>query len=101
MGIKEVITSVRSPWQKAYMERLIGSIRRECLDHVIVLNERHVRGILSAYFEYYHQDRTHCGLGKDTPMSRPVQPKPGATAGVAQFPRVSGLHHRYEWREAA
>ncbi len=64
MGIKEVLSTPRSPWQNPYVERLIGSIRRECLDHVIVLNERHLQKILSSYFEYYNQDRTHCGLDK-------------------------------------
>ena len=75
MGIKEVITAAQSPWQNPFVERLIGSIRRDCLDHVIVvLNESHLSRILSSYFDYYHYDRTHYGLGKDTPVERPVQP---------------------------
>ena len=63
MGIIEVTTAPRSPWQSPFVERLIGSIRRDCLDHVIVLNERHLKRVLSSYFEYYHHDRTHYGLG--------------------------------------
>jgi putative transposase len=78
----------------AYVERLIGSIRRECLDHVIVLNETGLRRILKSYFEYYEQTRTHLSLGKDAPISRPVQP---VTAGrIVEIPQVGGLHHRYE-----
>src|SRR5665811_947602 len=65
MGIKEVVTAPRSPWQNAYVERLIGSIRRECLDHIIILNEHHLRGVLSSYFQYHHQTRTHLSLDKD------------------------------------
>ena len=101
MGIKEVITAARSPWQNPFVERLIGSIRRDCLDHVIVLNESHLSRILSSYFDYYHYDRTHYGLGKDTPVERPAQPRPTKGAKVIELPRVGGLHHRYEWKEAA
>ncbi len=101
MGIKEVITAAQSPWQNPFVERLIGSIRRDCLDHVIVLNESHLSRILSSYFDYYHYDRTHYGLGKDTPVERPVQPRPAKGAKVIELPRVGGLHHRYEWKEAA
>ena len=101
MGIKEVITAARSPWQNPFVERLIGSIRRDCLDHVIVLNESQLKRILTSYFEYYHYDRTHYGLGKDTPVERPVQPRPAKGAKVIELPRVGGLHHRYEWEKAA
>jgi hypothetical protein len=80
---------------------LIGSIRRECLDHVIVLNSNHLKRILTSYFEYYHCDRTHHALGKDTPVERPIQPMPTKGGKVIEFPRVGGLHHRYEWRKAA
>lgn len=98
MGITEVITAPRSPWQNPYAERLIGSIRRECLDHVIILNERHLRRVLSAYFQYHHDSRTHLSLGKDCPRPRPVQ---DASAGkIIAFPEVGGLHHRYERRAA-
>jgi transposase InsO family protein len=94
MSIVEVPTAPRSPWQNAYVERVIGSIRRECLDHVIVLNARHLQRIRSSYFDYYHRSRTHLSLAKDRPDPRPAYP-PGAGKIVA-FPRVSDLHHRYE-----
>jgi transposase InsO family protein len=74
LSIREVLTAPQSPWQNAYVERLIGSIRRECLDHVIVLNETGLRRILKSYFDYYEQTRTHLSLDKDVPISRPVQP---------------------------
>ena len=67
MGVEEVVTAPRSPWQNPYVERLIGSVRRECLDHSIILNERHLRRILGSYLDYYHGSRTHLSLGKDTP----------------------------------
>jgi transposase InsO family protein len=101
MGIKEVVTAPRSPWQNPFVERLIGSIRRDCLDHVIVLSESHLKQILTSYFEYYHCDRTHYGLGKDTPVERPIQSRPAKHANVIELTRVGGLHHRYEWKEAA
>jgi putative transposase len=94
MGITEVITAPRSPWQNPYVERLIGSIRRECLDHVIVLNERHLRRVLSSYCQYHHDSRTHLSLDKDCPWPRRVQlPSAG---NIIAFPEVGGLHHRYE-----
>src|SRR6267154_2427474 len=74
MAIEEVVTAPRSPWQNAYVERIIGSIRRECLDHVIVFDERHLRRVLSTYFEYHHHSRTHLSLDKDCPEPRPIQP---------------------------
>jgi transposase InsO family protein len=74
MGITEVITAPRSPWQNAYVERVISSIRRECLDQVVIFNERHLRRVLSSYVDYYHRTRTHLSLGKDCPHSRPIQP---------------------------
>ena len=77
MGIEEVVTAPRSPWQNPFAERVIGSIRRECLDHVVVLNERHLRRILASYLAYYHRSRTHLSLGKDAPDGRPVQPVGG------------------------
>jgi putative transposase len=86
-----------SPWQSPYVERLIGSIRRECLDHVIVVNQRHLRQLLRAYIAYYHRSRTHLGLGKDTPDARPVSPPSGT---IVATPEVGGLHHRYERRAA-
>jgi transposase InsO family protein len=101
MGIKEVITAARSPWQNPFVERLIGSIRRDCLDHVIVLNESHLKRVLISYFQYYYYDRTHYGLGKDTAVERPVQPRPVKGSKVIGLSRVGGLHHRYEWKKAA
>jgi len=94
LGIKEVVTAPRSPWQNPFVERVIGSIRRECLDHVIVLNENHLRRILLSYLDYYHRYRTHLSLGKDTPDGRLVQT--GDTGKIVAFPQVGGLHHRYE-----
>jgi transposase InsO family protein len=98
MGITEIITAPRSPWQNPYAERLIGSIRRECLDHVIIFNERHLRRVLSSYFRYHHDSRTHLSLGKDCPRSRPIQPL--SSGNTIVFPEVGGLHHRYERRGA-
>ena len=100
MGIKEVLSAPRSPWQNPYVERLIGSIRRECLDHVIVLNEKHLQKILSSYFGYYNQDRTHCDLDKDVPSERPIQSKPSDGSKIIKLPRVGELHNRYQWKEA-
>ena len=98
MGVQEVLTAPRSPWQNAFAERLIGSIRRECLDHVIVFNRKHLRRILTNYFGYYHRSRTHLGLDKEAPIEREVQ---GPELGkVVEFPEVGGLHHRYERRAA-
>ena len=94
MGIEEVLAAPRSPWQTAYAERLIGSIRRECLDHVIVANERGLGRILRAYGEYYLGSRTHLSLNKDAPVSRPAA---SATGGeIVVIPHVGGLHHRYD-----
>jgi hypothetical protein len=98
MGIAEVLTAPQSPWQNPYAERLIGSIRRERLDQVIVLGERHLRRILASYFRYYHLSRCHLSLAKDSPEPRAVQPP---TLGqVIELPEVGGLHHRYERRAA-
>ena len=100
MGIEEIKTAPHSPWQNPYCERIIGSIRRDCLNHLIVFNQKHLKGILSNYFEYYHHDRTHLGLSKDTPFKRQVQFKP-ENGILILLPRVGGLHHRYMWSEAA
>jgi hypothetical protein len=99
IGVEEAVTARKSPWQNGYVERVIGSVRRECLDHVIVLNQRHLRRILKEYFEYYHEARTHLGLGKDSPVPREVE-RPSAGADVVAEPMVGGLHHRY-YRRAA
>jgi len=92
-GIDEVPIAARSPWQSPYVERLIGSIRRECLDHMIVLNEQHLRRILASYLRYYHSVRTHLSLEKDTPEGRRAQPP--AAGKVIALPHVGGLHHEY------
>ena len=98
MGIKQKLISPRSPWQSPYVERLVGSIRRECLDRVIVFNERQLRQILESYFEYYHKVRPHRSLSHDSPIPRPVEsPERGK---VIERPLVSGLHHHY-LRQAA
>ena len=98
MEIEEVLTAPQSPWQNPFVERLIGSIRRECLDHVIVLSETHLRRMLRGYLEYYHRSRTHLALAKDAPVPRAVQPQ--GIGSVIQLPEVGGLHHRYERRAA-
>jgi putative transposase len=98
MGIAEVISAPASPWQNPYAERVIGSIRRECLDHVIVLNLAHLRRVLTIYSRYYHRSRTHLGLEKDAPDPRPASAP--STGAIIAIPEVGGLHHRYE-RKAA
>jgi putative transposase len=98
MGISEVVSAASSPWQNPYAERLIGSVRRECLDHVIIVSQAHLRRMLVAYLSYYHGARTHLSLEKDAPTPRWIQ---GSTAGrVVAFAEVGGLHHRYERRAA-
>jgi putative transposase len=94
LSVREVLTAPHSPWQNCYIERLIGSIRRECLDHVIILNETGLRRILKSYFDYYERSRTHLSLGKDAPVSRPIQPV--EEGRIVAIPQVGGLHHRYE-----
>jgi transposase InsO family protein len=98
MGIKQVLSAPRCPWQRAYVERVIGTIRRECLDHVIVFSERSLRRTLRSYCAYYHQWRTHLSLGKDAPQHRRTQLP--AEGRVIEFPEVGGLHHHYERRAA-
>ena len=98
MGIHEVKTAPRSPWQNPYVERLIGTLRRECLDHVVVLNETHLRRLLSGYLIYYHGARTHLSLEKDAPEPRPVERLDDGR--IVETPMVGGLHHRYT-RQAA
>ncbi len=93
MGIEQIVIAYRSPWQSPYVERIIGSIRRECLDHCIVLNEAHLRRILSSYFAYYHESRAHLSLECNAPVPRRVEhPSEGK---VIAIPQVGGLHHRY------
>jgi putative transposase len=98
LGIEQVKIAPRSPWHNPYCERVIGSIRRDVLDHVIVINDRHLKRVLSAYIAYYHRFRTHLALEMDCPYPRAVEP-PG-TGGVIARPEVGGLHHHYE-RQAA
>ena len=101
IGIKEIISAPRSPWQNPFIERIIGSIRRECTDRVIVLSKAHLTSVLGSYFEYYHNDRTHLSLEKDPPDGRPIQSRPAGKCKIIALQRVGGLHHRYEWKKAA
>jgi transposase InsO family protein len=94
LGIEQVLSAPRSPWQNPYVERLIGTVRRDCVDHVIVLNASHLRGVLAGYFRYYHRWRTHLSLAMDAPESRLVQPP--TIGAVVEFPEVGDLHHHYE-----
>jgi len=98
IGIEEITTAPRSPRQNPFCERLIGSVRRDCLNHVIILGESHLRKILARYFDYYHKYRTRLSLDKDAPERRPIQ---DAKLGeVIEIPEVGGLHHHYERRAA-
>src|SRR5579859_1185982 len=96
LGTREILIAPQSPWQNAFVERLIGSIRRECLDHVVVLNQRHLHRILKSYLTYYHRSRTHLALEKDAPEPREVMRE----GRIIAIPQVGGLHHRYERRAA-
>jgi transposase InsO family protein len=98
LGIEEVVSAPRSPWQNPYAERLIGSIRRELLHHVVVLNEKHLKRLLADYFNYYHESRTHLSLDRNAPMPREVEPPD--RGHVIAIPQVGGLHHRYSRRAA-
>jgi len=92
-------TSYRSPWQNGVAERFVGTVRWELLDHVIVLNERPPRQLIESFVTCHNADRTHIGVGKDSPCGRPVEQRPGATSNVVSLSRVGGLHHRYAWRQ--
>ena len=93
LGIEEVLTAPRSPWQSPYVERIIGLIRRECLNHVIVFSERHLRRLLKSYFVYYHKARTHLSLSKQCPIQRTIEePTQG---NIVAIPHIGGLHHEY------
>jgi transposase InsO family protein len=94
MGIREVITSRKAPWQNPYVERVIGSVRRECLDHVIVFNEGHLRRVLKTYVDYYNESRPHLSLARNAPVPR--KPEPPSQGRVVAIPQVGGLHHRYK-----
>ena len=93
-------TAFRSPWQNGTVERVVGSLRRELLDHVIVLNEDHLRRLLREYVDYYNEERVHTSMG-DAPVGRPVESRPSEHTKVVGLPRGGGLHHRYLWRTAA
>ena len=96
--ITEVLTAPRSPWQSPYVERPIGSIRRECLDHIVVMIQSSLRRQIACYLDYYHGSRSHLSLGKDSPDGRAV--KPPELGRIVAVPKVGGLHHRYERRAA-
>jgi len=95
LGSQPTRTAFRSPWQNGVAERWVGSCRRDLLDHVIVLNEQHLKRLMSEYVRYYHEDRTHLGLGKDTPTGRSTVTCPAVGSKIHSFPRLGGLHHRY------
>ena len=92
LHIEEVLTAPQSPWQNPYAERLIGSIRRDCLNHFVILNARHLKQTLASYFDYYHGSRTHLGLDKQCPFPRQVS----SIGTIIEIPQLGGLHHRYE-----
>jgi putative transposase len=95
MGSQPVRTAFGSPWQNGVAERWVGSCRRDLLDHVIILNEHHLKRLISEYVRYYHEDRTHLGLAKDTPACRPTAIGSAIESKIRSFPRLGGLHHRY------
>src|SRR5271165_368918 len=94
MGIHEMLSTPQSPWQRTYVERVIGSIRRECLDRLVVFNAMSLRRVLASYFAYYHRSRTHLSLGKDSAQPRLIEPR--EMGRVVALPQVGGLHHRYQ-----
>jgi transposase InsO family protein len=94
-GIKPKRTSFRSPRQNGVAERWVGNCRRDLIDHVIVLNERHLKRLMNEYVVYYLEDRTHLALAKGTPSGREIEKSPDAGSGVVSIPRLGGLHHRY------
>ena len=100
LGLHPKRTTFRSPWQNGTAERFVGSVRRELLDHVVVLGEDHLRRLLREYIEYYNAERVHTSIG-DAPEGRPAETRPTPGAKVVALPRVGGLHHRYAWRDAA
>ncbi len=95
MGSEPMRTAFRSPWQNGVAERWVGSCRRDLLDHVILLNERHLKRLMSAYLHYYHEDRAHLGLAKDTPAGRPTEICSPRESKIQSSPRLGGLHYRY------
>jgi transposase InsO family protein len=101
MGIRRKQITPYSSWQNGVAERWVATVRRDLLDHVIVLNERHLHRLLSEFVAYYHDDRTHLELGKGTPSMRTATSRPSSDAEIDGHPRIGGLHHRYEWPQAA
>jgi transposase InsO family protein len=95
-GIQPKRTSFRSPWQNGVAERFVGNCRRDLLDHAIVVNERHMKRLMNEYVRYYHEDRTHLALAKETPAGREAEENPGTSRTVISMPRLGGLHHRYD-----
>src|SRR6516225_1629125 len=100
-GFKPKRTSIQAPWQNGTAERWIGSCRREILDHIIPVNEEHLRRLIRDYVGYHQEDRIHDTLNEETPNRRPIEPRPTTDAGLISLPRLGGLHHRYTWRQAA
>jgi transposase InsO family protein len=100
-GLDPKRTSIQAPWQNGIAERWIGSCRREILDHIIPVNEEHLRRLIGEYVSYHHEDRIHDSLCKDTPSRRPIEPKPTTDATLVSQPRLGGLHHSYTWQQAA
>jgi putative transposase len=100
-GFKPKRTSIQAPWQNGTAERWIGSCRREILDHIIPVNEEHLRRLIRDYVCYHQEDRIHDSLNKDTPNRRAIEPRPTTDASLISLPRLGGLHHRYTWRQAA
>jgi putative transposase len=96
LGVSPIRIAVRSPWQNGIAERWVGNCRRDLLDHVIVLNGRHLKRLMSEYVRYYHEDRTHLGLNKETPEGREPVEQVNASCKVVSVPRLGGLHHRYD-----
>ena len=94
LSLRQIVTARASPWQNAYCERVIGTLRRECLDHVVAVNERQLKGVLDGYVRYYNGTRTHLSLAKNSPISRRPSSKRDGT--IVALPEAGGLHHRYE-----
>ena len=101
MQIEPTRSSFRSPRQNGVAERFVATVRQELLDHVVVLNEHHLRRLLESFIGYHNQDRTLIDLGKDSPRGRPVERRLDSASAVVGLPRGGGLHHRYAWRQAA
>jgi transposase InsO family protein len=100
-GLKPKLTSIQASWQNGTAERWIGSCRREILDHIIPINEEHLRRLIRDYVRYHQEDRVHDSLNKDTPDRRPIELRPTTDTSLMSLPRLGGLHHRYTWRRAA